>query len=203
VLINNKNRISARLLLGGCLLLSGGAAPGHADSDQCGARVLLTDLDTNLRNFAISPGVDTPIGETARVSILPEPNAPQPPLAVWENGQGQFRKVSRGTAPVPLGAVRLHVLTAQGKNDDLTAFDTGLSEDFGDAVRPWFIPSHGKRKRRNRGVDDDVRSYHKGSLPAARQIPPPSSQNGAAQGAEVMACEFEFSARGPGGDPSQ
>jgi hypothetical protein len=181
--------------------VTGGAAQAGAEPAECRAKVLLTDPEANMRGVAIAPGVATAIGEAARVRVTPEPNAPRPLLAVWENRQGQFRRAGAGALPVPPGAVRLHVFAPQGENDEASVFYASLSEAFRDAPKPSFLA--GKRRRKPRGVDDDVTAYQDGSLPAARRVADAPAESKPGQAAETVACVFEFSGPALGGDPSR
>jgi hypothetical protein len=188
---NNKNHVSLGLLLGGLLLLADNAA---AEPGQCGAQVLLNDGATH-------------------VSVTPDSGARQP-LAVWENGKGQFRKASLGTgggfAAVPTGATRLYLLAAQGENAELSAFYTALSEDFRDAAKPSFLagaeadgaPS-GKRPRKRRAVGNDIQAYEDGSMRSIQRAVEAPAEPEPAKAAEVLACAFDFAAQSAGGNPSR
>jgi len=116
---------------------------------------------------------------------------------------------------VPPGAVRLYVLAALGENDELRAFDDALSEEFGDATKPSFLPggegqpTSVRRKRKPRGVDDDVKPHRPSSLPSSsRRTEEPTAVGLSAKpeggtGAEVLACAFEFSGVAAVGEPTR
>lgn len=210
---DSRNSLCVSLLLAGLTVLAGASGTVQAEPGRCGAKVLLTDPAANLRDATVAPGAATAVGAAARVSVAPEAGAAKPPLVVWENGQGQFRKAVSGASPLPSGAVRLYVLAALGENDELRAFDEALSEEFGDAPKPSFMPgggegapATGRRRRKPRGVDDDVKPHRPSSLPGSsrRTTEPPAGEAAAkpeaAANSEVLACAFEFSGAAAGGE---
>jgi hypothetical protein len=186
----NDKRIPTSLLVGGLLLLTGGLADGRAEPASCGVRVA---LDSGAKDQG---GV--------KVSLTPEPDASRPPLAVWENDKGQFRRAGLAAAgdviPAPRGAVRLYVLAPRGDNEELSAFYGALTEEFRDAPKPSFLPTAaaetakpGQRKRR--AVGNDIQAYRTGSIS-------PAPGTGPLHGAEVVACGYDVSSAGAAGDPS-